>query len=93
MLDFIVSKEFAKAVEVAGTAGAIWRGDPDDPVAVDLSNGFSGALAPAFPSRAKLRVTTELHGEQRFSNTLTASGPLTSLSGDSRRRWSATWRT
>ena len=41
MLDFIISKEFNKAVELAGTVGAIWRGDPDDPVAVDLSNGLT----------------------------------------------------
>jgi hypothetical protein len=39
LLDFIISKEFNRAVELSGTVGGIWRGDPDDPVAVDLSNG------------------------------------------------------
>ncbi len=49
---------------------------------MDLSDGLTWGIGAGFPSRAKLRVTTELHGEQRFSNTLTAAGPLVSLSGD-----------
>ena len=83
MLDFIISKEFNRAVELAGTAGAIWRGDPDDTVTIDVSNGLTWGVGAGFPSRSKLRLTTELHGEKRFSNTLTASAPLASQSGPS----------
>src|SRR4029079_14767975 len=76
LLDFIISKEFAKAVELSGTVGGIWRGDPDDQVAVNLSDGLSWGIGAGFPSRAKLRVTTELHGALRFDNTLTAGTTL-----------------
>jgi len=82
LLDFIISKEFNRAVELSGTVGGIWRGDPDDQVAVKVSDGLSWGIGAGFPSRAKLRVTTELHGERRFDNTLTAASPLVSLSGD-----------
>src|SRR5207344_232363 len=51
MLDFIISKEFNKRVELTGTAGQIWRGDPDDPITVDVSNGLSWGVGAAFPSR------------------------------------------
>jgi outer membrane protein OmpA-like peptidoglycan-associated protein len=82
-LDLILSREFRRAVELAATAGAIWRGDPNSPVAVDLSNGLTWGLGAGFPSRSRLRGTTELHGERRFTDTLTAAAPLTALSGDS----------
>jgi outer membrane protein OmpA-like peptidoglycan-associated protein len=81
MFDFIVSKEVNRAVELAGTGGFVFRGDPDDPVSVNLSNGIQWGFGAGFPSRSKLRLTTELHGELRSSDTLTASAPLASLAG------------
>ena len=49
MLDFIISKEFNKTVELTGTVGQIWRGDPDDPITVDVSNGFSWGIGAGVP--------------------------------------------
>ena len=63
LLDFIISKEFNRAVELSGTVGGIWRGDPDDQVAVKISDGLTWGIGAGFPSRGKLRLTTELHGE------------------------------
>jgi outer membrane protein OmpA-like peptidoglycan-associated protein len=81
MIDFILSKEFNKAVELSGTVGLVWRGDPDDPVAVNLSNGVQWGIGAAVPSRSQLRLTLELFGEKPFSDSLTAGAPLASLSG------------
>ena len=67
LLDFIVSKEFNEAVELAGTVGgdlARRSGRPGRGEPVGWRD--AGAIGAGFPSRAKLRVTTELHGEQRF---------------------------
>lgn len=77
LVDALVSREFPQSVELAGYAGGVWRGDPDTPVKVNLSNGFRWGAGAGFPSRTPVRVTTEVHGEYRFDNTLTASGPLT----------------
>jgi outer membrane protein OmpA-like peptidoglycan-associated protein len=80
-LDAIVSGEVGHAVELSGFGGAIWRGDPTEPVAIDVSNGFRWGVGAGFPSRAAVRITTELQGERRFSDTLTAGGALTANDG------------
>ena len=79
MFDFIASKEVAKTVEFGGNAGVVIRGGPTTPVAVNLSNGFQWGVGAAVPSRSQLRLTGEVRGEKRFSNSLTASAPLASI--------------
>ena len=69
--DGIVSKEINQRVEVSGFGGWIFRGDPND---FDLSDGFRWGIGAGFPSRAHLRLTTELHGEQYFDDSVTYTG-------------------
>src|SRR5207253_7804137 len=66
MFDVIVSKEFSKMVELAGTGGVIWRGKPSDPVSVDVSSGLQWGIGAAVPSRSQLRLALELSGEKPF---------------------------
>ena len=47
------------------------RGDPDE---YDLSGGLRWGFGAGFPSRGKLRVTTELVGEMYFDDEIIASG-------------------
>ena len=59
-VDFIVSKEAAKLVEVSGFAGYECRGSPDG---FDIPGGaFRWGAGVGFPSRNWLRVTGELNG-------------------------------
>ena len=69
--DAIVSKETARNIEVSGFAGYYFRGSPDE---YDLSGGFRWGFGAGFPSRNKLRVTTELHGEIYTGSEITANG-------------------
>jgi len=81
LVDGIVSKEVNGNVEVSGFGGLTWRGNPDDPVEFELSDGFRWGVGVGFPSRSALRLFAELHGEARFDDTVTASAPLTASDG------------
>jgi hypothetical protein len=59
-MDGILSKEVDKRLELTGFGGYVFRGDPDG---YDLLNGFRWGFGAGFPTRRKLRLTTELHGE------------------------------
>jgi outer membrane protein OmpA-like peptidoglycan-associated protein len=72
-IDGIVSGEARERVELSAFAGFMHRGDPDE---FDLSDGIRWGFGAGFPSRAKFRVTTELHGESYFDDEVTANGPL-----------------
>jgi outer membrane protein OmpA-like peptidoglycan-associated protein len=65
LVDGIVSKDIRERVELAGYGGMIIRGDPSG---VDLPNGFRWGFGAGFPSRANLRVTAELYGEQMLDD-------------------------
>jgi outer membrane protein OmpA-like peptidoglycan-associated protein len=75
-VDAIASKEVNQRVELAGFAGLMFRGSPDD---VELSNGLRWGFGAGFPTRRNLRLTAELHGELYFDDTVDYTG--TSLVG------------
>ena len=79
--DKIVALTVAKAVELSGTVGLVWRGDPDDPIAVNLSNGVQWGIGAAVPSRSQLRLNLELFGEKPFSDTLSSRLSILASSG------------
>jgi outer membrane protein OmpA-like peptidoglycan-associated protein len=71
-LDFIVSKEAAKLVDVSGYGGYEFRGSPDG---IDAPTGaFRWGTGVAFPSRNVLRVSGELNGQIPSKDTLTITG-------------------
>jgi outer membrane protein OmpA-like peptidoglycan-associated protein len=59
-IDFIGSKEIASVVEVSGSVGYRFRGDPDE---YDLSNGIPFGVGAQFPTRSPLKFTAEWFGE------------------------------
>jgi outer membrane protein OmpA-like peptidoglycan-associated protein len=63
MVDGIFSGEAGGVVELSGYAGFMVRGDADE---YELSNGLRWGVGAGFPSRAKLRITTEVVGEKYF---------------------------
>jgi outer membrane protein OmpA-like peptidoglycan-associated protein len=78
-VDAILSKEINQRVELAGSAGLMFRGDPDN---VDLSNSFKWGFGAGFPTRRNLRLTAELHGEAYFDDSLTyTSVPVVGFDG------------
>ncbi len=85
LFDFVVSGETGRNLEIAGYAGFIFRSDPDAPDGLDtggrplfeLSDGFRWGFGAGFPSRGRLRVTTELVGEMYFDDEIRWNGPLT----------------
>lgn len=54
-VDAILSGEVAKSVEISGTAGFMWRGDPDE---FNVSNGLRWGFGAQFPTRSPLKFTT-----------------------------------
>ena len=76
--DAILSKEINQRVELSGYAGYIVRGDPSG---VDLSNGFRWGVGAGLPSRGRLRLTAELHGESYSNDTLTLTTPIIGQDG------------
>jgi outer membrane protein OmpA-like peptidoglycan-associated protein len=71
-VDFIVSKEAAKLVEISGFGGYEFRGSPDN---YDAPTGaFRWGTGVAFPSRNFLRVSAELNGELPNKDTITFTG-------------------
>ena len=73
LVDAIISGEAAQSVELSGFGGFMHRGDPDE---YDLSGGLRWGFGAGFPSRSKLRVTTELTGEMYFDDEIVASGVI-----------------
>jgi outer membrane protein OmpA-like peptidoglycan-associated protein len=73
----IASKELNERVELAGFAGVVVRGDPDQ---IELTNGLQWGIGAGFPTRRNLRFTAELHGEMNFDDAITAPAGL--LRGD-----------
>ena len=76
-IDVITSREFSEKVELSMSTGLKFRGSPDG---YNLTQGFKWGIGGAFPSRSKLRVIGEMHGEalfdqeQRFTGTSPAPG-------------------
>ena len=68
-LDAIASKEIRGRVEVAGFTGLAWRGDPEG---INLTDGLRWGVGASFPSRGRVRVTSELHGEFEFDDEVIA---------------------
>jgi len=79
-LDGIVSGEVAKVVEISGTAGFMWRGDPDE---FDLSNGLRFGIGAQFPTRSPLKFTTEYFGEKYFDDSVVMNTTLVGVDGTS----------
>jgi outer membrane protein OmpA-like peptidoglycan-associated protein len=75
LADAVVSGEAGRGVELSGYGGFMFRSNPDE---YELSNGFRWGFGAGFPSRSKLRVTTELVGEMYFDDEITFLGPLIS---------------
>jgi outer membrane protein OmpA-like peptidoglycan-associated protein len=71
-VDAIVSSELSQRVELAAFGGVIFRGDPD---AFDLVNGIRWGVGVATPSRHRLRLTAELHGEIYLDDAVAVRGP------------------
>jgi outer membrane protein OmpA-like peptidoglycan-associated protein len=69
--DAVVSKEINQRVELSGSGGYIFRGDPDE---FDLLNGFRWGVGAGFPTRRSLRLTAELHGEAYSGDEVEARG-------------------
>jgi outer membrane protein OmpA-like peptidoglycan-associated protein len=69
-VDAIFSSEVGGNVELAGFGGIIHRPDPDE---YDLSGGLRWGFGAGFPSRAKLRFTTELTGEMHFNDEISTT--------------------
>ena len=71
-IDFIVSKEAAKLVEVSGFGGYEFRGSPDG---IDAPTGaFRWGTGLAFPSRNMLRISGELNGYLPSKDAATITG-------------------
>jgi outer membrane protein OmpA-like peptidoglycan-associated protein len=69
--DLITSREFAEKIDLALTTGIKMRGSPDG---YDLTPGFKWGIGGAFPSRSRLRVIGEMHGEALFDQEQTFEG-------------------
>jgi hypothetical protein len=70
-LDVIGSKELASVVEVSGTMGFVFRGDPDE---FDLSNSIRYGIGAQFPTRSPLKMAAEWFGESYFDDVVTRLG-------------------
>ena len=70
--DAIVSSEVNERVELSAFGGLIIRGDPDE---FDLVNGVRWGIGIATPSRRRLRLTAELHGETYLDDAVVPKGP------------------
>jgi peptidoglycan-associated lipoprotein len=72
-LDAIVSAEAAQAVELTGSVGWLWRGDPDE---FRLSDALKWGVGASFPSRSPFRALVEVEGEKASSDDVTTVTPL-----------------
>ncbi len=71
-IDFIVSKEAAKKIDLSGYGGYEFRGSPDG---FDAPTGaFRWGAGAAFPSRSMLRVNAEINGDVASKDSVTITG-------------------
>jgi outer membrane protein OmpA-like peptidoglycan-associated protein len=76
--DAILSKELNQRIELSGTGGVIFRGDPDT---YDLLNGLRWGVGAGFPTRRNLRLTAELHGEHYLGDSVDVTAAQTQSGG------------
>jgi len=77
-LDFIVSREMGRQVELTGYVGGILRKDPDE---FDLSNGARWGVGVGLPTRTPLRLIAELSGESRMGDSTVSTTAFRGLDG------------
>jgi outer membrane protein OmpA-like peptidoglycan-associated protein len=70
--DAIVSKEIG-GIELTGFGGVVFRTDPDE---VSLADSLRWGVGAGFGSRGRLRLTTELWGQQPFDDAVQLKMPL-----------------
>ena len=78
MLDFIVSKNIQKRVELSGFGGFLIRGNPSG---ITLGNGIRWGFGAGFPSGGPVRLFAELHGEVPLEDNVTLTTALTGVDG------------
>jgi outer membrane protein OmpA-like peptidoglycan-associated protein len=78
LVDGILSKEVNRAVELAGFGGLVWRGQPDG---LEISHGIRWGFGAGFPSRSRLRVIAELHGEIPFDDLVVDNSAQVAVDG------------
>ncbi len=72
MFDLIGSREFSEKVELTTSIGVKMRGRPDG---YNLSHGFVWGIGMGYPSRSKLKLIAEMHGEALFDQDQRYTGP------------------
>jgi outer membrane protein OmpA-like peptidoglycan-associated protein len=79
--DLIGSRELAQKVELTAQAGVKFRGQPDG---YNLTKGFKWGIGGSYPSRSRLRVVAEMHGEALFDQEqfFTGSDPAPGMPGE-----------
>jgi peptidoglycan-associated lipoprotein len=77
-LDLVASGEAGDAVEVTGSLGWIFRGDPDD---FRLTDALKWGAGASFPSRSPLRALVEIEGEIAHDDEVTLLQPLVAEDG------------
>ena len=82
--DLIGSREFSQKVDLALSAGIKVRGSPDG---YNLTNGFKWGIGGGFPSRSKLKVIAEMHGEAFFDQEQRYTGPVIPGAGGPPAEW------
>ncbi|MEE2637270.1 MAG: OmpA family protein [Acidobacteriota bacterium] len=78
MVDFVVSKNVADAVELSGFGGFLVRGEPDG---VILGHSLRWGFGAGFPTTSRLKIFTELHGDMPLENDVILSSALTGIDG------------
>jgi peptidoglycan-associated lipoprotein len=71
-LDVVASKEIAQKVQLTGTIGGIFRGDPDP---FGLSNGLTWGVGGIVGTRSRLRGLAEYVGERSFDDNVVLLQP------------------
>ena len=78
LIQGVLSSDINKVAEISGYGGVMLRGK--SPL-IGLPNSFTWGLGAAFPSHSALRITTEVHGERPFQDTLTLLAPVMGIDG------------
>ena len=72
MFDLIGSREFSEKVELTTSIGLKMRGRPDG---YNLTHGFVWGIGMGYPSRSRLKLIAEMHGEALFDQEQRYTGP------------------
>jgi outer membrane protein OmpA-like peptidoglycan-associated protein len=72
MFDVIGSREFSEKVELTSSIGLKMRGRPDG---YNLTHGFVWGIGMGYPSRSRLKLIAEMHGEALFDQDQRYTGP------------------